>query len=533
MIGILRTRAETGSLSRRARRDGSRITPTSIVPVDQPRRDGFGITPTSIVPDDQPRRSRRGSAVSLLLAAIVAAFVAPGLANAQVTTAPPLGPAPALTLPSVDTARLDNGLTILTSRNAEVPLVSARLIIDGGARSAGAAPGLATFTAAMLDEGAGGKDALELAAAVDFLGASLGTGAGWENITVSVSGPKRTFGEAMALMADVVLRPTFASADVARERASRQAALLAARDSPGQVATRVVARNIYPAGHPYHVDLNGDSASTAALDSASVRQFWSRAADPRRATLIVTGDVTPAEARQWARQHLSAWAPPASAAGKQPAGDIAAAPRTATRVILVDKPGAPQSVIYIGAPGIDRDTPDYPAIEVMNTILGGSFSSRLNDILREQRGYSYGAGSGLSWSPVPGPFRASSQVRTNVTDSSLVIFFREFERIRDEPVSADELERARNYQVLGALGDYETASQVAGAISTSLLFGHPLSRTAEELAAMDRVTADDVQRVARAHLDPSRLTVVVVGDIATIRPGIEALGLGPVEVQEY
>ncbi|HRX19814.1 MAG TPA: pitrilysin family protein [Gemmatimonadales bacterium] len=456
-----------------------------------------------------------------------------GSLGAQVTTAPPLATAPALTLPAVDTARLPNGLTILTSRNDEVPLVSAQLLIEGGARTAATPPGLATFTAGMLDEGAGGRSALELAEAVDFLGASLGAGAGWDNITISVSGPKRTFSEAFALMADLVLRPTFASADVARERAARQAALLSAKDSPGQVASRVFARNIFPAGHPYHVDLNGDSASTAALDSAAVRTFWHRTADPRRAVLIVTGDVTPAEARQWATTQLGAWTAPAERTMIPPAATIAAAPTPATRVILVDKPGAAQSVIMIGAPGVDRESPDYPALEVMNTILGGSFSSRLNDILREQRGYSYGAGSGFSWRPVPGPFQASSQVRTNVTDSSLAVFFEQFRRIRDEPVDPVELERARNYLVLGALGDYETARQVAGAIGTSVVFGIPLSRTAEELVAMGKVTAADVQRVARRYLDPTRLTVVVVGDLATIRPGIEKLGLGPVEVQEY
>lgn len=466
----------------------------------------------------------------LLALAVVACTKQP---DGPVTEPPALGAAPALTLPTVDTARLDNGLTILSSRNAEVPMVSARLIIDGGARTAGAAPGLATFTAGMLDEGAAGKTGLELAEAVDFLGASLGTGAGWENVTVSASAPKRTFEQAMGLMADVVLRPSFTSADVARERAAREADILSAKDSPGQVANRVFYRNVYPAGHPYNVDMGGDALTTAKLDSSSVRSFWNAAADPRHATLIVTGDVTPDEAKTWAQAAFGAWQAPNTETIKAPAADVAAPPSTATRVILVDKPGAAQSVIYIGAPGVARNNPDFAAIQVMNTILGGSFSSRLNDILREQRGYSYGANSGFSWSPVPGPFRASSQVRTDVTDSSLAVFFHEFNRIRDEPVDSVELERARNYLVLGALGDYETAGQVSGAISSSLLFGEPLQRTADDLTAMSKVTIADVQRVAKQYLDPTKLTVVVVGDLKAIRPGIEALGLGPVEVQTY
>lgn len=464
---------------------------------------------------------------------IVLAFLFAAPLSAQVTTPPAPAPAPALTLPTVDTARLGNGLTILVSRNAEVPIVNATLVIDGGARAETDLQGLATFTADMLDEGAAGKDALEFAEAVEYLGASLGAGAGWESINVSLSAPKRVFDDAMALMADVVLRPDFRSEDVSRRRDLRQAGLITARDNPNAVASRVFFRNVFPAGHPFHRNIIGDSASTARLDSATVRAFWNRAADPRRATLIVTGDVTTSEARAWATRHFGSWSAPASPLSKPDAEAVAAPPRPATRVILVDKPDAAQSVILIGAPGLERDTPDFAALQVLNTLLGGSFSSRLNDILREQRGYSYGAGSGWSFSPVPGPFIASSSVRTDVTDSSLVVFFREFERIRNEPVPQVELERARNYIVLGALDSYETAGQVGGAIAGALQFGFPLSRTARELAAMSRVTASDVQAVARRHLDPSRLTVVVVGDLKVIQPGIERLKLGPVEVQEY
>jgi predicted Zn-dependent peptidase len=472
---------------------------------------------------------RLGVAIALIIPCAVSAQSA----FPRITTPPPQPATPRLTLPNVDTARLGNGLTILVSRNAEVPVVTANLIIDGGARTETDLLGLATFTAGMLDEGAAGKSGLELAEAVEFLGANMSTGAGWETFNVNLNGPKRTIGDAMALMADVVMRPTFAAADVARERALRQAGLITARDNPGVVANRVFSRNIFPNGHPFHRNITGDSASTARLDSAAVRSFWTRAADPRKATLIVTGDVTPAEARQWATRHFGEWRTPAQPLGKRPAEEIATPAAAARRVILVDKPGAPQSVVIIGAPGVARDNPDYAAIQLLNTILGGSFSSRLNDILREQRGYSYGAGSGWNFSPVVGPFTASSQVRTDVTDSSVAVFFHEFERIRNEPVTPVELERGRNYIVLGALDSYETAGQVAGAIAGALQFGHPLQRTADELLAISRLTAADVQAAAQKYLDPSKLTVVIVGDLNAIRPGIERLNLGPVEVQTY
>lgn len=465
--------------------------------------------------------------------AAVTLGTAVGAISAQVITAPPLGATPTLTVPAVQTALLPNGLRLMVVRNAEVPLVEARLIIDGGARLTGIAPGVPSFATTMLSEGAGSRTALQFSEASDFIGARLGAGAGWENTTLSLSVPKRSVSEGFALLADMLLRPSFKSADVKRERDLRQAALLRAKDSPGQVAQRVFFRNVYPASHPLHRDINGDSTSTAALDSALVRNYWNRATDPRHATLILTGDVTLAEARSWATAALGGWKAPATALTKPAAATIAAAPSPATRVILVDKPEAAQSVIFIGAPGMSRDNPDYAAVQVMTTILGGSFSSRLNDLLREQLGYTYGAGAGFSFAPVTGPFVANSSVRTDVTDSSLIVFFREMKRIGAEPVTSVELDRARNYLVLGSLGDYETAGQIAGALSTSLLFNRPLSAVTQELAAINRVTLADVQRVAKAHIDTGHFTVVIVGDLAKIRPGIEKLNLGPIEVQKY
>ncbi|MEO5799174.1 MAG: pitrilysin family protein [Gemmatimonadales bacterium] len=453
--------------------------------------------------------------------------------SAQVTTAPALGATPTLTVPAVQEAVLPNGLRLMVVRNAEVPLVEARLILDGGARLNSVAPGIAAFAATMLSEGAGSRTALQFSEASDFIGARLGAGAGWENTTLTLSVPKRSVTEGFGLLADMLLRPSFHAADVKRERDLRLAALLRAKDSPSQVAQRVFFRNVYPANHPLHRDIGGDSASTAALDSVGVRTYWQRAADPRRATLILSGDVTLAEARLWATKAMGSWKAPTTALLKPAAATVAAAPSTATHIILVDKPDAAQSVVFIGAPGMSRTNPDYAAVQVMSTILGGSFSSRLNDILREQLGYTYGAGAGFSFAPVTGPFLANSAVRTNVTDSSLIVFFRELKKIGAEPVSPLELTRARNYLVLGSLGDYETAGQVAGALSTALLFHQPLAAQSQELAAIGRVTAADVQRVAKAHIDTGRLTVVIVGDVAKIRPGIEKLKLGPIEVQSY
>lgn len=447
--------------------------------------------------------------------------------------APDLGPPPKLTVPAVQRAVLPNGLRLQVVEMHEVPLVQASLAITGGARLDGHRPGLATFTANMLDEGAGSRDAFALAAEVEFLGADLATGASWDATVITLGAPKRTFAQAMDLMADVLLRPTFTDVDVKRQRDLRLAAILQQRDQPGAVANLVFMKSVFPEGHPYHRPIGGDSASTAVLDSAMVRGYWQRAADPRKATLIITGDITLAEARRLATAKLGRWRPPARPLMAPAAASVTQPPRPATRVVLVNKPGAAQSVVAIGAPGVPRLSEDYAAITLMNTILGGSFSARLNDILREQKGYTYGAFSNYAWQPVTGPFTASAQVRTNVTDSSLVIFFDEFRHIRDSAVTEAELDRARAYLALGALGDFETTRDVAAQLAGLNLFGLPLATIPNDIAAINRLTAADVQRAARRYLDPAHLTVVVVGDIAAIRPGIEALQLGPVEVKDY
>jgi zinc protease len=458
------------------------------------------------------------------LASVLAVLAAAPLAAQQ---APALGAPPRLTLPAVQKGLLPNGLRLDVVPMRDVPLVQATLIIDGGARLDGPRPGLALFTAAMLKQGAGGRSALALDEELEHLGARLSTGATWDATTLVLRAPRRTFPVALALLSSVVREPGFASADVERERDLLLASLVQRRAQPAAVAGVVLGRALFPAGHPYHVPLAGDSTSVAVLDSAVLRDYWDSVADPRRATLILTGDVTQADARRLVTEAFGSWRSPVQPA---PAASLPPSPAASpTRVVLVDKPGAPQSVIAIGAPGVPRTAADYAAITLMNTILGGSYSARLNDVLREQRGYSYGAFSQFVWRPLPGPFVAQSAVRADVTDSALHVFVDEFRRIRDEPVSAAELERARAYLMLGALSEWETTGDVATQLATLHAFGLPLATVQKERDAIAKVTAADVQRAARRHLDPGRLTVVVVGDLATVQPGIEALQLGPIE----
>ena len=458
------------------------------------------------------------------------ALTALGQGQAIDRTRPPaLRPPARIKMPPVLNATLANGLKVYVVEMHEVPVVQVTLTVNGGGRLDGSSPGMASFTAEMLDEGAGARDAIGIASEAAFLGASLGTFSDWDASYVSIKVPKRTLGPALDLMADVALRPRFSKTEVIRQRDLRLANILQQRDQPNTMAALAFNSLLFPETHPYHEPLTGDSATTANLDSTRVRAFYEASFSPANAAIVITGDITMAEARAAVESRFGAWQrrPSATTSANAP-GPV----DRAREIFLVDKPGAAQSVILIGAAGIERNNPDYAAIEVMNTLLGGSFSSRLNSNLREEKGYTYGAGSGFTYRPLPGPFIARSSVRTNVTDSSLIEFFKEFERLRNEQVDPVELERAKAYLALGLAGDFETTTQMAGQVGGLIRFGLPFTYYDDYVPRIMSVTVADVQRVAQKYIRADRFTVVVVGDVASIRPGVEALRLGPVSIRD-
>jgi zinc protease len=442
------------------------------------------------------------------------------------TTAPVPGPAPTVRVPAPERRALANGLTVEYVRRPEVPAVQAVLVTRGGLSDDPAdLPGLASFTAGMLDEGAGGKSALELAAAVDQLGASLSTGASWDAAQVGMYVLRDRLPEALMLMADVATRPDFPQADVVRVRDELVTELTRARDNPGTVANNAFSALVYGDGHPY-----GRLASTATarrFDRGALTRFHRSFYRPQGSTLILVGDVDPAVVHPLVERAFGSWQ-----AGAAPASAALPTPTSAqTRVVLIDKPGAPQSEVRIGHPGVARDNPDYFPLVVLNTLLGGSFTSRLNQNLREAHGYTYGARSGFGWRRGAGPFQASAAVRTPVTDSSLVEFFRELNRIRAESVPADELQRAKNYVALGLPRNLETNSSLAFGLADLAVYGLDASYYDTYVDRVMAVTSEDVQRVANRYVRPGESVVVVVGDLRTIEPGVRALNLGPVEVR--
>jgi len=463
---------------------------------------------------------------------LIVLAVAPVAAFAQQfdrTQVPTLDKPPVLKLPTLERASLPKGIQLQLVQQHELPLVQVTLVISGGTKLDANQPGLASFTTRMLTEGAGTRDANALQGELAFLGAQLFASAGTDAFTISLNVPKRTLGEALDLLGDVVLRPTFRAADVRRQRDLRLAGILQRRDNANVLAALAFNQLVFPPGHPYHRPSDGDSATAAALDSAFVRTFYEQTFVPERARFVVVGDVTVPEMRALLARRFDGWT---RGAASRTMAAVTAKPvsNTQVRIFLVDKPNAAQSVIYLGAPGADRLSPDYPALMVMNTILGGSFSSRLNSNLRETKGYTYGISSRFSWAPLAGPFVVSSSVRTGVTDSSLVEVFKELRMLRDLEVDAAELDRAKAYVALGVPQRFETNSQVAAQLVDLGTYSLPLASLGDFVAKVNQVTAADVQRVARKYLPVGTATLVVVGDVAKIRAGIDALHLGPITV---
>ena len=467
-------------------------------------------------------------AAAVLVALRITVFPAAGL-SAQVVDRnkpPELPPPPALKLPAVQTTVLPNGLMLAVVEMHKVPVVDVQLLVDAGAaRDPWAAPGLATFTATMLQQGAGARSALDVADEAAFLGAQLGTAAGFDGASASIHVPKRRLEAALDLLADVVLRPAFADSEIARQRELRAAQLVQQRDEPVSVANIAFPAIVYGREHPYGHPLNGTDSATARLARESVAEFYRTYYRPNGARILVVGDVTLAEARRLIAARFAGWERAEVPAFPSPA---VAPPAAARTVYLIDKPGAAQSVVRIGHLGPARATPDWFALEVLNTILGGAFTSRLNQNLRETRGYTYGAFSQFVPRRLSGAFVALASVVTAKTDSSLIEFLKELRRIRDEPVAPPELAKAKAYLTLGLPGDFETTGGAAARFRELLSLGLPLDYYDRYVDRINAVTAADVQRVARQYIDPDRFDILVVGDKAKIEAGIKALNEGPI-----
>jgi len=444
------------------------------------------------------------------------------------TRPPVLGPPPKVSLPPIVTRQLPNGLRLMVVEHHELPVADFILLVgSGGTADPAGKMGVANLTAAMLREGTTTRKSLEIADQIAFLGVRLNAGSSWESSTLSLHTPTAQLDSALALFADVALRPSFPANEFDRLKKTRLTELLQLKDQGPAIANIAYPAIVYGSSHPYGARLLGTEGSVAGLSVADLQSYYGSNFRPNNSTLIVVGDVTPAQIEQKVNRFFGGWQ----------RGDVTPVKYTdppkagTTTVYLIDKPGAAQSSFRIATVGVPRSTRDYFALTVMNTILGGSFTSRLNNNLRETKGYTYGARSQFDMRRAAGPFIASAEIVAAKTDSALIEFMKELNAIR-QSVPPEELSKAKRYLQLQLPSDFETTQQIAGALVPVAMYGLPLDYYNNYVQNIEAITPADVERVARQYVNPGSLAVVIVGDRKSIEPTLKAVNIGPISIRD-
>ncbi len=438
------------------------------------------------------------------------------------------GPDPAFRFPEVVRRSLANGLNVWTAEHRDLPVLSFVLLLAAGAaQDPRHRLGLSALTADMLDEGSGDRSALDMEDALSRLGAQLDTEVGSDAAVVSLLTLSRFGDAALALLADMVARPRLAEEDFERVRELRLTRLKQLRDFAPVVADRLLTRLLYP-GHPYGHPPIGRAAMLRETTVDDVRDLHARLWRPSRMTLVAVGDASHDELLRAADRAFGSWAP----GELMQDGNGAAAPAIpapSARLAILDRPGAAQSELRIGQVAAPRLTPDYHALLVLNAILGGQFVSRLNMNLREAKGYTYGARSAFDFRRSHGPFVVQAAVQTTATAESVQEVLAEVGAIgRGRPATTDEVDLARSSLTRGYPRNFETAGQVARGVAQLALFGLPDETFERFVPSVNGVDTEAVTQAA-ARIDPSRMTVAIVGDRERVGESLLGLGLGAPE----
>jgi zinc protease len=442
-------------------------------------------------------------------------------------SAPPAGPEPTFAVPKFQRFKLKNGLEVVLAEFHELPLIDLNLVVkSGGAANPPDLAGLADMTRRMLDEGTKTRSAPAIADELARLGAVLGGGTTWDASNASLSVLTKNLDGGLALFSDILTAPAFDPKEFARVRDNTLTAIARRKDSPPTVASLAFSRVLYGTKHPYGWPSTGVEASLKKMTPADCKKFYDANWRPGNAVMIVAGDVTEAALRPKLEAAFKAWKPGKAAPHKLPAPQ-AAAPKT--KIYLIDKADAPQSSIRVGLVGIDRRSPDYFPVTVMNLILGGGFY-RLDLNLREGKAWTYGARSMFDARKTPGPFSAGGEFVAAHSAESVAEILKEVNGMRDADVTEAELNRARDQIEKSFPARFATRSQVASQLAELAIYDLPDSYLTEYTKRIRAVTKDDVRRVARKYLEPGRLSIVVVGDKKTLLDPLAKLA--PVEVRD-
>jgi zinc protease len=435
-------------------------------------------------------------------------------------------PVPGLTrpvrFPTIDKSALGSGLRLWSVRHASIPVVTITLLIHrGAADDPPGQEGLAALTVDMMDEGSGGRSAIELHEGLARLGGQLDSDIGADASTLSVTCLTRFLGPALSWLADIVARPSLLDADFQRVRQLRLHRLTQLRDMPGAVADRALVKLLY-GNHPYGHTPLGNEAALSSLRVDDVRAFHQALVRPSDATLIVAGDCVHGEVEALAAEAFGGWA--GAVLGDRPLGPTLPRP---PRLNVVPRGGAPQSELRIGHVAVARNTPDYHALVAANMVLGGQFVSRINLNLREDKGLTYGARTSFDFRRMAGPFSLQVSVQTAGTAQAVHESLSEIAAIRgSRPVTDEELTMGVAALTRGYARNFETAEQVGRAVAQIALYDLPNDYFDQFVPNIVRVTPEEVTRVTAEYLHPEQLTTLVVGDFDAIAADLGRLDLG-------
>lgn len=439
---------------------------------------------------------------------------------------------PTLVFPGIQTATLDNGIEVVVAERHTMPLVAISMEFDAGyAADAGGKLGVASFTSAMLDKGTRTRDALQISEEAERLGAIVATGASVDASFVSLNALTANLEDSIYLWADLILDPAFDTEELERLRQQRITGIAQEKAQPQSLALRLLPPVLYGPGHAYAVPLSGTGTveSTESITQQDLIDFKERWLRPDKARIFVTGDTTLEELVPLLNRAFRGWAAPGTLA---PQKNIAmVGQEQSTRIILIDKPGSPQSFILAGhlVPGLGtgRDL----AINAMNGVLGGTFTARINMNLREAKGWSYGANTQLQSARGQRVFLVNAPVQTDRTGDSLRELISELNGIKlERPITPDEMTLVINGFTRALPGTYETSQAVLGSLVSSARYGRPLDYAAHLAEAYEALTLNDLQSAAVDLVDPGKLVWIVVGDLAQIRSQVEALNIAPIEI---
>ena len=473
---------------------------------------------------------RRCSAVLLLTGAVAAPIGAQARQASKLdrTKVPVAGKAPELRVPAWTKSRLANGAEFVFSQKKGLPLVAVTINFVGGSlqHEDPAKLGTAAFTAQMLSEGTTTRSGDDLSNAQQMLGTQIAVSVGAEGGTIGFTSLADKYEGALELAADMLLNPTFPAPALERLRQQRLVQLTQAKDQPNAISNNVFAKVIYGDDHPYGRVVMEQHVRGITRDD--IVKFHADYFRPGRAIVTVVGDLDEARARAGFEKAFANW----TAGGDRPSFSYPPAPAPkATTIYLVDKPKSAQTVFAIGLPGPSRDTPDYYALSVMNTIVGGLFQSRLNHLIREVKGYSYGVGSSFAYGKGPGAFRAGGAIVTAKTDSALIDFMNELRGAQGgKPFTEDEIRQGKDALVQSLPARFAAVNAANAAISQIYTLNLPETYYQEFAAKVNAVTSDDLVRVAKQHIDLSKLAITVVGDRATIEEPLRKTGIAPIVI---